>query len=341
MCCWQAIERSVSCELAGDSSGFWSHGEDVEELERFQVFVEARSGEVASIRLYDDRCPVDAGAAAVRFMNPADDEIIEFLDAIAWSHREKAGEALQAISLSTSPNARDRLTSHLTDNGNEEAKGAAAFHLARREGGAVLPLLKERLAVERETKMREKIVFAVAQIDSPAAFSILRRMIRTDRDVDVRTNAIFWVGQRWGERGLDLLDEALADDSKKVREQAVFALSQIDGTSATERLLELVRDDDRRDVRRSALFWLAQRASRKVGPAIEDVIRSNEDEEIVEAAVFALTQMKNDEGIPYLIRLAESHESTEVRKKAIFWLGQSESEEAVALLERLVLEQDR
>ena len=51
------------------------------------------------------------------------------------------------------------------------------------------------------------------------------------------------------------------DTSAAVREQGVFALSQIEGGAGEEALIALLKGDYPRDVKKQALFWLGQSGS--------------------------------------------------------------------------------
>jgi hypothetical protein len=122
----------------------------------------------------------------------------------------------------------------------------------------------------------------------------------------------------------------------KLREQVLFALSQVDDPLAADKLIDLARRDPEDKVRGQALFWLSQVASRKAVAAIEAAVDQDPEEEIKKKAVFAVSQLPRDESVPLLTKLARTHPNREVRKQAIFWLGQSGDPRALAFFEELL-----
>jgi HEAT repeat protein len=61
----------------------------------------------------------------------------------------------------------------------------------------------------------------------------------------------------------DITNAIRHDASADVREQGVFALSQLDGGKGDEALIELLKGDYPREVKKQALFWLGQSGSPK------------------------------------------------------------------------------
>lgn len=59
----------------------------------------------------------------------------------------------------------------------------------------------------------------------------------------------------------DITDAIRNDSSSHVREQGVFAISQLKGEQADTALIELVRGDYPRPVKKQALFWLGESGS--------------------------------------------------------------------------------
>ncbi|GAB5518254.1 MAG: hypothetical protein RhofKO_05050 [Rhodothermales bacterium] len=92
--------------------------------------------------------------------------------------------------------------------------------------------------------MRNKAVWALAQIESEAATDALVRILRTDQDRENRAMAAHALGQIEDERAMDALLEALKDDSADVRKKAAWALSQMDD-DAWDNDRDYDYDDDR------------------------------------------------------------------------------------------------
>jgi len=120
------------------------------------------------------------------------------------------------------------------------------------------------------------------------------------------------------------------DEDRRLREHAIFALTQSHEPGAVDTIIEAARRDPDAHVRGQALFWLAQTASRRAKDAIRTAVDDDPEIEVKKKAVFALSQLPKDEGVPLLMSLARTHKSYEVRKQAMFWLGQSGDPRALA-----------
>jgi HEAT repeat protein len=77
---------------------------------------------------------------------------------------------------------------------------------------------------------------------------------------ETRRQAVFWVSQEAGKavtQGLaDLVDDEKQD--REIREQAVFALSQLPHDEGVPTLIRVARTNRDPEVRRKAIFWLGQ-----------------------------------------------------------------------------------
>lgn len=90
------------------------------------------------------------------------------------------------------------------------------------------------------------------------------RLLAIGRDGSVpksiRRQAVFWVSQEAGEAATRGLAELVGDEQEDqdIREQAVFALSQLDGDRGIPILIRLARSDRDPAIRKKAIFWLGQ-----------------------------------------------------------------------------------
>jgi len=112
-------------------------------------------------------------------------------------------------------------------------------------------------------RVRETALAAMAYHAAPSAAERLARLGRQPgktghRDGrDLRGQALFWLAQTQDPRAAGWIRDVIArDPDRHLREEAVFALSQLDGSVPL--LVHLLRETERPDVRRQALFWLAQ-----------------------------------------------------------------------------------
>lgn len=89
-----------------------------------------------------------------------------------------------------------------------------------------------------------------------------------------RKDAVFWLSQEAGEaatKGLSELAED-ADQDREVRDQAVFALSQLPADQGVPILIRLARTNKDPKVRRKALFWLGQSDDPRALALFEEIL---------------------------------------------------------------------
>lgn len=91
---------------------------------------------------------------------------------------------------------------------------------------------------------------------------------------DIRAAALFWLATTGADEGEEVIMRAIAGDpDRDVREQAVFALSQLPGERAVDALSAVLRDRGLgHDVRKQALFWLAQSESDRALAIVERLL---------------------------------------------------------------------
>jgi hypothetical protein len=96
--------------------------------------------------------------------------------------------------------------------------------------------------------------FAAAS-DLSREFSAL---VRDDNaPISSRKNALFWLGQT-GTSTSALIDLDATLQTRDLREQFTFVLSQRDDDRAMRKLMDIARTDRDVDVRKQAMFWLGQ-----------------------------------------------------------------------------------
>jgi hypothetical protein len=89
-----------------------------------------------------------------------------------------------------------------------------------------------------------------------------------------RKDAVFWLSQEAGDAATKGLTE-LADDEdqdREVREQAVFAISQLPEEKGVPILIRLARSNKDPKVRRKALFWLGQSDDPRALALFEEIL---------------------------------------------------------------------
>ena len=183
------------------------------------------------------------------------------------------------------------------------------------------------------------LMSSLAMHADPSATTELERLLKsTDVPDETRGHAAFWLGQTRGRRGFeDVLAIARSQSSsQKLREKAVFAVSQSEEPEAIDELIKLAKNDPTAHVRSQAVFWLSQKAGKKAAGALRDALDDDPDQGVREKAVFAVSQLPDDQSIPMLIELLKTHRDPGVRKKAAFWLGQKHDPRALAAIEEVL-----
>jgi HEAT repeat protein len=185
----------------------------------------------------------------------------------------------------------------------------------------------------------DSVMGTLALHADPSATTELERLLHSSTESDeTRGHAAFWLGQTRGRRGYeDVLAIARSQsNSQRLREKAIFAISQSKEPGAIDELINLAKHDPIAHVRSQALFWLSQKAGKKAASAVRQSVDDDPDEHVREKAVFAVSQMPDDQSVPMLIELMKTHRDGNVRRKAAFWLGQKHDPRALAAIEEVL-----
>lgn len=127
------------------------------------------------------------------------------------------------------------------------------------------------------------------------------------------------------------LIRALDDSVASVREDAAYALGQLEAASAIEPLAARLSRDQATKVRRMIAWALAQIGRREAAPALGAAARSDTAESVRAMAVWALGQIEDPESVSALVSVLRDA-SAEVRGRAAWALGTIEPQRAPAAL---------
>jgi TolA-binding protein len=201
---------------------------------------------------------------------------------------------------------------------------AALNALLQMDASRAMPILQKVLARRDPCSagLRRKAVFLVSQKATDQTANILMNVARNDPDQEVREQAVFWLSQVSGSTGL--LEEILKGNGDQgIKEKALFALSQQDEPRAQQILRDFaLRDSENSDLREKAIFWLGQRSGAANTEFLRGLYSRLTSEDLKEKVLFSLSQQSgNDQWLMSVA--ANSKEDMELRKKALFWAGQS------------------
>ena len=201
---------------------------------------------------------------------------------------------------------------------------AALNALLQMDASRAMPILQKVLARRDPCSagLRRKAVFLVSQKATDQTANILMNVARNDPDQEVREQAVFWLSQVAGSTGL--LEEILKGNGDQgIKEKALFALSQQDDPRAQQILRDFaLRDSENSDLREKAIFWLGQRSGSGNTEFLRGLYSRLTNADLKEKVLFSLSQQSGND--QWLMNVAaNSKEDMELRKKALFWAGQS------------------
>ena len=193
-------------------------------------------------------------------------------------------------------------------------------------------------AVLPHGQVRRKLNFALSQNNTNEAVDLLKSIAQYDEDEKQQADAIFWLSQTNEVVDLPAFLVDLMNDSNtyKVKEKAIFSLSQIDNEASNQELMKLVRNHKDARVREKALFWLAQNSPLKAKKAALNLLESRTNASEQENAVFILSQLPSKNSSQALFDIVRGDYSRQIKKKALFWLSQSDDETTLSKLEDLL-----
>ena len=228
-----------------------------------------------------------------------------------------------------SPEAREKLIGLAKNDPSSQIREKALFWLAQKDAVSAedIQAIVGIVNNDSDAKVREQGVFALSQVQGRKGAPGMISLARNHPDPNVRQKALFWLSQGGSVSDEDIqaiVDIVNSDSDTKVREQGVFALSQVQGRKGAPGMISLARNHPDPNVRRLALFWLAQgdAVSAEDIQAIVDIINNDSDVKVREQGVFALSQFRGRKGAPAMTNLARNHQDPGVREKAVFWLSQ-------------------
>jgi len=143
-------------------------------------------------------------------------------------------------------------------------------------GAVAAPAAAKALVILAGRERRaDEAIFAAMIADSAVIWPDLLSIAKnTSAPTGNRKNAVFWLSQIAGDAATKgLTDIAEADDGdREVREQAVFALSQLPEDQGVPVLIRLARSNRDPKIRRKAIFWLGQSDEPRALQLIEEIL---------------------------------------------------------------------
>ncbi|MGH7604267.1 MAG: HEAT repeat domain-containing protein [Gemmatimonadaceae bacterium] len=209
---------------------------------------------------------------------------------------------------------------------NSDDRIMALNALIQMDADRAMPILQKVLARRDACSavLRRKAVFLVSQKQTDQTANILMNIARTDPDQEVREQAVFWLSQVPG--STPLLEEILkGSGDENIKDKALFALSQQDEPRAQQVLRDFaLRENENPDLREKAIFQLGQRRSTDNTEFLRNLYSRLTNEDLKEKVLFSLSQQEGAGNEQWLMNIAANpKENIDLRKKALFWAGQS------------------
>jgi hypothetical protein len=155
-----------------------------------------------------------------------------------------------------------------------KVRESAVFWLGNFGDARSLADLKEIYGQEKSAALKKQIVFAVQLSKTPEATAELIRIARSDADMEIRKSAVFWLGQKASAESVKALKDIVEakDDSAGLKDQAVFAISQLPKDKSVPMLIDIAKTNGSPSVRKKAIFWLGQSGDEAALKFFEDIL---------------------------------------------------------------------
>jgi hypothetical protein len=148
------------------------------------------------------------------------------------------------------------------------------------------------------------------------------RIDNPDRQLDAGDLRVIWLNNVNPQQSIATLKQlALQNDTKKLRDSAVFAISIHRSDATVPTLTSLAAPTNDLELREKAAFWLANQHGHDGFVALQNFAQKDADPAFREKLTFDLTLTKDPDAIKELIRMAHDDAAPRVRKQAQFWMA--------------------
>ncbi|HWC46456.1 MAG TPA: HEAT repeat domain-containing protein, partial [Casimicrobiaceae bacterium] len=164
------------------------------------------------------------------------------------------------------------------------------------------------------------------------------------RPIDVRKSALFWAGEV-DEGDVTAAVQRIADDStddRRLREQAVFVLSQLPDGAGIPALTRVARSSAEPWLAAKATFWLGQSDDPRASQTLRELVTDgNVPDEVKSQAVFVLGQHDSPDDQAFLRRQFDALGSTKLQDRVLMGVAQHGGADAKAWLSGIVTDSAR
>ena len=225
---------------------------------------QAKNGEVLDVTVLDTDQTYDFVDAPVFWLGRADNaESVSFLERSfeAAKDREQAQKNLLfAAACHQGAPAYVFLKRAALGPSGDKVRETAIFWLGNYGDSQSLTDLKEIYGKEKSVSVKKQIIFAMQLSKQKEAVEELIRIAKQDASPEARKQAVFWLGQKASAESVKALKDIVEapSDEDSLKEQAVFAISQLPKDRSVPMLVDIARSNKSPSVRKRAIFWLGQ-----------------------------------------------------------------------------------
>jgi HEAT repeat protein len=265
--------------------------------------------------------------------------VAEILKPNSKASRELKETAVSLLGNYGGPEATAMLLDIARTQPDADLRAVAIHRLGQTNDETVVDELKKIYAAEQDREVKEQVLHAFSQMNSPRAYAGLLEVARAGgADAELRQTAIHWIGERNEAQAVDDLMRIMAGErDDDVRGAVLHAFSQMNDPRAQARLLEVARGggDASVELRSQAIHWVGQRQGDAVVDELMSIYRADRNEEVRGAVLHALSQQSNPRARASLLEVARAGDDPEMRSQAIHALTQVDDEASVAELVKL------
>jgi HEAT repeat protein len=184
------------------------------------------------------------------------------------------GNALFSLSQIRSDRARKILRDFaISDNAPLSLRNDAIFHLAQRREDGDVAWLREAYSKVTDPKVRENIMFHMAQRPGPETNKWLVSVVLDSKEnTEQRKNALFHLTSSKSATADQLSAIYDGTTTPAMKKDIVFYLAQSRDPKALDKLIAIAKSDANRELRKDALFHVAQSKDPRALKALEEIV---------------------------------------------------------------------
>jgi HEAT repeat protein len=270
-CCprWSHTRNGMHCSLDIDEIDKSKRPQRSQPGDTITILIQRNAGAVTDVQISGTDCAstlrtpmADGGELALDASLALLTALVDGTADAAKARKRLTRDAVAAIAYHAGDSATRTLIGYADASRPWHLRDSAIFWLGQNRGRDGVTTIERIARGDASEKARNHAVFSLSQAPSIDAFDILVDIAEHDASNDVRGQTLFWLAQGDSPARAEpvILAALRRDKDRKVQDQAVFALSQLDGRG-DQALIGVIRGDFPRQAKRQAVFWLGQSGS--------------------------------------------------------------------------------